>query len=103
MNLDVVKSVNGVPIRLTFERWFEHIVKRHSYIKGQYDDVLATVENPEFVLRGHKGSKIAVRNVGRSKWLHVIYRELSKDDGFIIAAFIDDSYNKNLVIWRSDK
>ncbi len=65
MNLDVVKSINGIPIRLTFERWFEHIVERHPYMKGYYDDVLMTIEKPEFILRGHKGSKIAVCNVGR--------------------------------------
>ncbi|CAN5198786.1 hypothetical protein BH20ACI1_BH20ACI1_25330 [soil metagenome] len=101
MNLDIVKSVNNVPIRLTFERWFEHIVERHSYMKGYYDDVLEAVENPEFILRGHKGSKIAVRSVGRRQWLHVIYREINQEDGFIIASFIDESYNKNLIIWQS--
>lgn len=65
MNLDVVKSVNGVPIRLTFERWFEHIVERHPYMKGYYEDVLEAVERPEFILRGHKGARVALRNIGR--------------------------------------
>ena len=103
MILDVVKSVNNVPIRLTFERWFEHIVERHPYMKGFYDDVLKAIEEPEFILRGHRGSKIGICNVGRKQWLHVIYREINADDGFVIAAFIDEEYNKNLVIWQSDK
>ncbi len=34
MNLDIVKSVNGVPIRLTFERWYEHILVRHPFMSG---------------------------------------------------------------------
>lgn len=58
MNLDVVKSVNGVPIRLTFERWFEHIVERHPYMKSQYDNVLMTIENPDFVCAGIGDQKL---------------------------------------------
>ncbi len=100
MNLDIVKSINNVPIRLTFERWFEHIVEKHSYMKGYYDDVLEAVENQEKILSGHKGSKIALRNVGRRQWLHVIYRAINKEDVFIIASVIDVNNKKNLRILR---
>jgi hypothetical protein len=100
MNLDIVESINGVPIRLTDERW-EHICL-HPNMSGFYDAVLKAVSNPEFILRGQRGAKAAVLNVGRRKWLHVIYRELGKKDGFIVSAFIDDDYDSKLIIWRRD-
>lgn len=102
MNLDIVKSIDGVPIRLTDERWYEHIIENHPEINGHYKTVLSAVENPMFVLRGRKGSKVAVVNVGRKKWLHVVYREITRKDGFIISAHFEKSYDENLIIWQSD-
>jgi hypothetical protein len=100
MNLDIVESVDGVSIRLTDERW-EHICE-HANMSGHYENVLDTIQHPEFILQGQRGGKIAVLNLGRRKWLHVIYRELNEEDGFIISAFIDDEYDKDLIIWRRD-
>ena len=77
MILDIVESVDGVPIRLTDERWYEHILDHHPYMSGHYENMLETLENPTFILRGHSNSKIAVRNYGRSKWLNVFYSELN--------------------------
>ena len=57
--MDSVASVDGVPIRLTEERWF-HIVENHDDMAGHYDDVLETVADPDLVLSGHGGSLIAV-------------------------------------------
>ncbi len=102
MNLDTVKSINDIPIRLTDERWYEHILVEHPEMSGHFETILSTIENPKFVLRGHKGTKIAVVNVGRIKWLHVLYRELNRTDGFIISAYIKSGYNENLIIWQSD-
>ncbi|MHC1574416.1 MAG: hypothetical protein ACXQTY_01225 [Candidatus Methanogasteraceae archaeon] len=39
--MDVAKSKNGVPIRLTKERWF-HITEEHSEMAGYYFEVLET-------------------------------------------------------------
>lgn len=100
MNLDIIESVHGVSIRLTDERW-EHICE-HPNMSGHYENVLSAVQYPEFILRGQRGAKIAVLNIGRRKWLHVMYRELSRKDGYIISAFIDDDYDKSLIIWRRD-
>ena len=102
MILDIVESINGVPVRLTDERWYEHILTFHPYMSGYYQAVLDAIENPEFILRGRKSTKVAVLNVGRRKWLLVTYREISRNDGFIITAFVDDEFNKNLIIWRRD-
>ncbi len=97
--MDVVLSVDGVPIRLTTERWF-HIVENHDDLAGYYDDVLATVENPDLVLRGHRGSLIAVKSYRRKRYLMVMYRQVSKDDGFIITAFFADKADRKKAIWK---
>ena len=39
--MDVAFSRNGVPIRLTDERWF-HVVENHDDLGGYYDEVLQT-------------------------------------------------------------
>ncbi len=85
--MDVAYSVNEVPIRLTAERW-EHIVSNKPYMEAYYDRMLDAIEQPAWVLRGYAGSLIAVSPVARQRYLHVIYREISQDDGFIITAFI---------------
>jgi hypothetical protein len=99
MNLGIVESIKGVPIRLTDERW-EHILEDHPYMSGFYEDMLSAVQNPEFILRGNKGAKIAVANLSRRRWILVMYRELGKKDGFIITAYIDSDFNKNEIIWK---
>ncbi|HSK72487.1 MAG TPA: hypothetical protein VK892_12360 [Pyrinomonadaceae bacterium] len=98
MILDIVKSVNGVPIRLTDERW-EHILDEHPNMSGFYNEILRAVENPEFITRGQRGARIAVVNLGRHRWIQVAYREINSEDGFIITAFIDESFEKNKVVW----
>jgi hypothetical protein len=37
------------------ERW-HHIVENHDDLAGYYDDVLITVEDPDFILRGYGGT-----------------------------------------------
>jgi hypothetical protein len=85
--MDVVKSKNDVPIRLTEERWF-HITEEHSEMAGYYFEVLETVEEPEAVYEGRAGECIAVREVEKGKYIVVAYRELGRVDGFVITAFL---------------
>jgi len=96
--VDITQSVDGVPIRLTEERWF-HIVENHDEVAGYYDEVLDTVANPEVVIPGYGGSLIAVRNYGKSRNLCVIYRQLSGSDGFIITAYFSRRIDRRKVIW----
>ncbi len=49
--MDIAYSVNNIPIRLTAERWY-HIVENHDDVAGHYDDVLLTIESPDFIIRG---------------------------------------------------
>ncbi|MEM3101681.1 MAG: hypothetical protein QXT99_10075 [Candidatus Nitrosotenuis sp.] len=50
MVIEIVKSVNGVPIRLTEERWV-HIIGNHDDMAGYYDEVINIVENPDYVIK----------------------------------------------------
>ncbi|MCL0072955.1 hypothetical protein M1O54_02180 [Dehalococcoidia bacterium] len=47
--MDVVRSKNGVPIRLTEERWI-HITEEHSEMAGYYFEVVQTVDEPEAIV-----------------------------------------------------
>ncbi|MBI4489009.1 MAG: hypothetical protein HY694_07970 [Deltaproteobacteria bacterium] len=100
--MDTAISRNGVPIRLTEERWF-HIVESHDDLAGHYDDVLDTVENPDFILRGYGGALIALKGVARKTYLAVIYKELSRNDGFVITAYFTSRISRRLIIWRKGR
>jgi hypothetical protein len=97
--MDIARSVNGVPIRLTEERW-SHIVMAHDYMTEYHDDVLRTLEHPDFVLRGRGGSLRAVRGYGAERYLVVTYRELANDDGFVITAYFVRRVNRRHLVWR---
>ncbi|HQQ00640.1 MAG TPA: hypothetical protein PLY86_19475 [bacterium] len=96
--MDLAYSVNGTPIRLTYERWY-HIVENHDELASYFHEVLDTVSNPDLILRGNKGCLKAARNLGSRKWIVVVYREISKDDGFVITAYLLGTKPKGEVIW----
>ncbi len=85
--MDTARSKNDVLIRLTEERWF-HITEEHSEMAGYYFEVLETVEEPEVIYEGKTGECIAVKEIEKGKYIMVIYRELNKEDGFVITAFL---------------
>lgn len=100
--MDIAYSVNNIPIRLTAERWY-HIVENHDDMAGHYDDTLLTIENPDFMMRGYGGSLIAARGAGRKGYLCVVYKEVSKDDGFVISAFFSMRIKKKDIVWPSKR
>lgn len=69
--MDVAKSKNNVPIRLTEERWF-HLTEEHSEMAGYYFEVLEVVEEPEAIYEGKTGEYIAVREIEKGKYIVVI-------------------------------
>ena len=71
--MDIAYSVKRVPIRLTDERW-SHIVNAHDDLAGYYDNCLETIESPDLILRGLRGSLKAVKAYGKNRYLVVIYR-----------------------------
>jgi hypothetical protein len=79
---EAARSINGVPIRLPYERWY-HIVER-----------------PDLVVRGNRGVLKAARNLGRGRWLVVAYRELTRRDGFVITAYLLDRKPRGTLAWQ---
>jgi hypothetical protein len=57
----------------------------------------------DLILRGYGGALIAVRGMGRKRYLGVVYKELGPDDGFIISAYFTSKINRKAIIWRSNQ
>ena len=100
----IVKSVENVPVRLSQERW-EHIIKRHPEMKYQKERVLETIENPDLVQKGDFGGRLAIKFYEdtplTSKFLVVIYKEVSKLDGFIITAYYTNKPSgRRKALWK---
>jgi len=91
--MDIVQSKNGVPIRLTDERWF-HITEEHSEMAGNYFEVLETVEVPEAIYKGKAEELLAIRKIEQKKYLVVVYKEMNYEDGFVITAFFTSKIKK---------
>lgn len=101
MILGIADSVNGVPIRLTDERW-EHIVDSHPELASFRDTVLDAVENPDYILASRRGALGALVVLGRNAFLHVFYVEKGRRDGFIISAYLQDKMDKKKIVWRKE-
>jgi hypothetical protein len=59
---DTVTSKNGLPIRLTDERW-EHIENEHGELAGLRAAVLGAVADPKRIVEGGGGKLLAVREI----------------------------------------
>jgi len=93
-------SKNGIPIRLTEERW-SHIVENHDELAGMVDEVLRAIEDPDFIIRGWTDELLAVRKIN-DRYLVVVYKEL-ENDGFIITSFITKKVDRLLrrgIVWQ---
>lgn len=97
--MEVVTSRNGVPIRLSHERWF-HIVENHDDLAGYLHGVLETIGTPDFIARGSHGALKAAKSMGSVRWMVVVYRELSRQDGFVITAYFVSGRPKGDIVWR---
>lgn len=91
--MDIVQSKNGVPIRLTEERWL-HITEEHSELAGNYFEVLETIETPLAVYEGKAQELLAISEFAPRKFLVVVYKETNDEDGFVITAFITSKIKK---------
>jgi len=87
----IVHSHNGVPVRLTDERW-QHVVYRHPDMGTQRERVLETLAEPDMIQEGDFGTLLAVRLYLETpltrKYLVVVYRETSSEDGFVLTAYL---------------
>ncbi len=100
----IVRSLNGVSIRLTDERG-QHIIRRHPEMISQRERVLETVAGPELIQRGDFGELLACRYYSTtpltSKFLVVAYREIGSNEGFIITAYLTrQPSSRRELIWK---
>jgi hypothetical protein len=56
----VVRYRNGVPVRLTEERW-RHIVHQYPEMSSQREKVLETLAGPDMIQDGDFGELLAIR------------------------------------------
>ena len=99
--MDIAISVHGVPIRLTDERW-RHIVDRHPEIESHLADLLVTIREPEAVMDAGGGALLAHRGLNRAQHIVVLYREVSREDGFVITSLLTsrlERFLKRGTIW----
>lgn len=96
--MDIVQSIKGGPIRLTEKRWL-HITEEHSELAGNYYEVLETIEAPSAVYEGKAEELLAISKIAPGKFLIVVYKETSKDDGFVITAFFTSKIERRKTLW----
>ena len=100
----IVKSINGVGIRLSQERW-NHIIRRHPEIENQKPKIVEAITEPEIIQKGDFGELIAIRFYPKTpltkKYLVVAYKETDKNEGFIITAYFAQRPSKRrAVLWK---
>ncbi|MCG6550974.1 MAG: hypothetical protein L7F77_01505 [Candidatus Magnetominusculus sp. LBB02] len=102
--MEIIESINKVPIRLTTERW-NHIVKRHPELNRQMDMVTQCIVSPDLIQNGDFGELIAIKYYKNtpltSKYLVVVYKEIDHEDGFVITAYYTSRYSdRRTTIWK---
>ena len=103
--MGIANSKNGIPIRLTSERW-QHITTGHPEIADYYYEILETIENPDIIYEGGNEAKIAIRKFQEtftSKFVVAVYKETSADDGFVITAHFSNKqqeFTKKKIVWK---
>ncbi len=100
----IVRSQNGVPVRLTEERW-QHIVRRHPEMSEQRKRILETLSKPDMIQKGDFGELLAIRfyleTPLTSKYLVVVYREVSSEDGFVLTAYLTNRPSaRRVTMWK---
>lgn len=106
MLLATAISKNGVPIRLTDERWY-HVVITHLEINpGDFPKSMNVIAKPDLILKGSKGELLAVKKISRKRvWLVVPYKEVSQEDGFVLSAYFTSNLFwllKKEIIWSKE-
>lgn len=99
------RSVHGVTIRLTEERW-KHVVERHPEMAALRLEALAALSAPDFIQQGDRGELLAIKFLAKtpleSKYLVVVYREISSHDGFILTCYLTrEPSARRITIWTS--
>jgi hypothetical protein len=69
---------------------------------GRYDEVLSAIEAPDYIVRGYKDALVALKKLGRTRFIAVVYKEIDRKDGFVITAFLTSKVRiqKEVVLWE---
>lgn len=99
-------SVNGVPIRLTKERW-KHIINSHPEISQEdLKEILNSLSKPDMVLKGDLDELLAVKKKSDSRaWIVIPYKEIDQNDGFVLTAYLTTDASwllKKEVLWNKE-
>ena len=97
-------SHNGVPVRMSAERW-SHIVCRHPELDGQQKKLVETLSEPGYIQKGDFGTMMAIRHYPQTplteKYMIVIYKEVSPFDGYVLTAYFATRYSKRrTMLWK---
>ena len=71
-------------------------------VETVHDDVLNAIEDPDYMIEGYAKAFIALKKITKTKFLAVVYREVSKEDGFVITAYFTSKLNleKEVILWE---
>lgn len=77
----------------------------HPEIAAYYFEILDTIETPDTIYEGSNEAKIAIKNFQKEfrKFIVVVYKETSINDGFVITAFFTKKLNEfknKRVLWK---
>lgn len=100
----IVYSFDKIPIRIPKERW-EHVILGHPEMIDFEIEVFETLSNPDVVFEGNNLEKIAVKDylINLGKIIVVVYKELNKEDGFLVTSFLTSKMSrleKKKMIWK---
>jgi hypothetical protein len=100
----IVHSHNGIPIRLTEEQW-QHVMHRHPDMETQRERVVETLAEPDIIQEGDFGTLLAARLYPETpltrKYLVVVYRETSSEDGFVLTAYLASQLSvRRNTLWK---
>jgi hypothetical protein len=99
--MDVATSINGVPIRLTDERW-QHIITNRNNLRRLKPEVPRTISDPDTVFQWVDRSSVAHSAGIMGKTMVVVYGQVSDADGFVITAWLTSKPQKagrGTVVW----
>lgn len=104
MILGTARSKNGIPIRLTDERWL-HITSSHKEINTtDFLSILAIIKQPDVIFQGDTRELLAVRKRSRKKdWIVVVYKETDATDGFVLTTYVTTDFRwllKRKILWN---
>ena len=64
-----------------------YIIENYDDLAGYYDTILDAVESPDCIIKGYGDARIGLKKIEMNKFVAVVHKEMSADDGFVITAY----------------